>query len=144
MLFKMKNLCSTSTLKSIYYSLFHSHMSYGIPVWGLAKTSFTQKVSLLQKRAVRVVAKAYFLAHTNPLFNDLNILKCPDQYLHSLATLMWDYDNDLIPKTLNNLFNKKPNHSYQTRFVTKGKLNPINFKTTEFGIHSFRYERTKV
>ena len=144
MLFKMKNLCSTTTLKSIYYSLFHSHMSYGIPVWGVAKTSLTQKVFLLQKRAMRVVAKADFLAHTNPLFNDLNVLKCPDQYLLSLATLMWDYDHDLIPKTLSSLFNKNPNHSYQTRFVKKGKLNPIAYKTTEFGTHSFRYEGTKV
>ena len=36
MLYKMKNMCSTSTLRSIYFSIFHSHLSYSIPIWGLA------------------------------------------------------------------------------------------------------------
>ena len=59
---------------------------------GLAKSHLTRKVILLQKRAVRVVAKEYFLAHTDIIFNKLNILKCADQYLLNLASLMWDYD----------------------------------------------------
>ena len=110
MLYKMKNLCSTSTLKSIYYSLFHSHLTYGISVWGLAKTSLTQKVFLLQKRAVRVVAKADFLAHTDPIFSNIGIPKCADQYLVNLSSIMWDYDHDKTPKSLNVWFNKKTNH----------------------------------
>ena len=144
MLFKMRNLCTTTTLKSIYYSLFHSHLSYGISVWGLASTSLTHKVFLLQKRAVRVIAKADFLAHTDPIFHDLNILRCSDQYLLNLASLMWDYDHNLIPKSLNIWFNKKPTHSYRTRFVKKGKLTPVVYKTTLFGMNSFRYEGTKI
>ena len=32
MLYKMKNMCSTSTLRSIYVSIFHSHLSYAIPI----------------------------------------------------------------------------------------------------------------
>ena len=144
MLYKMKNLCSTSTLKSIYYSLFHSHLSYGISVWGLAKKTLTQKVIILQKRAVRVVAKEDFLAHTDAIFNKLNILKCADQYLVNLASLMWDYDHGEIPKSLNTWFNKKPNHSYFTRFVKQGKLKPCDYKSTKFGIHSFRFEGTNL
>ena len=142
MLYKMKDLCSTSTLKAIYHSLFHSHLSYGISVWGVAKPPLTKKVMLLQKRAVRVVAKEDFLAHTDIIFNKLKILKC--QYLLKLATLMWDFDHDVIPKSLNSWFNKKPNHSYFTRFVKQGKLKPCEYNTTKFGIHSFRYEGTQL
>ena len=144
MLFKMKSLCPTATLKSIYYSLFHSHLSYGISVWGTAKTSLSHKIFLLQKRAVRVIAKADFLAHTDPIFQELNILKCSDQYLVNLASLMWDYDHNLLPKSLNTWFNKIPSHPYGTRFVKKGKLTPVNFKTTRYGINSFRYEGTNI
>ena len=50
---------------------------------------------------------------------------------------MWDYDHDKIPKSLNVWFNKKPKHSYGTRFVTQGKLTPCNYKTTKFGIIHF-------
>ena len=143
MLYKMKNLCSTSTLKSIYHSLFHSHLSYGISVWGLAKTSLTQKVIILQKRAVRVVGNEDFLAHTGNIFSKLKILKCADQYLLNLASLMWDYDHDELPKSLNFWF-KKPNHPYHTRFVKQGKLKPCEHNTTKFGVYSFRYEGTQL
>ena len=143
MLYKMKNLCSTPTLRSLYFSLFHSHLTYGLLVWGLANTSLTNKILLLQKRAIRVVAKADFLAHTDPLFHSLKILKCADQYLLNLASTMWDYDHDMIPKSLNTWF-KKPNHSYNTRFVTQKKISPCLFNSTKFGMHSFRNEGTNI
>ena len=144
MLYKMKNLCSASTLKTIYHSLFHSHMSYGILIWGLAKTSLTQKVFCLQKKAIRIIEKAEYQAHTDPIFKRQNILKSADQYLLNLASLMWEFDHDTIPKSLNTWFDKKSKHSYNTRFVKKGKIKPCKFNTIKFGKHSFRYEGYKL
>ena len=143
MLYKMKNCCSTPTLRSLYFSLFHSHLTYGILVWGLAKTALTNKIILLQKRAIRVVAKADFLAHTDPLFHDMKILKCADQYLLNLASTMWEYDHEIIPKSLNACF-KKPSHSYNTRFARQRKITPCLYNTKKFGIHSFRHEGTQI
>ena len=57
---------------------------------------------------------------------------------------MQDYDNNLLPKSLNTWFNKIPSHPYGTRFVKRGKLTPVNFKTTRYGINSFRYEGTNI
>ena len=141
MLHKMKNLCSTETLKSIYYALFHAHLSYGISVWGLSK--YTAKICLLQKRAIRAISKADFLAHTGPLFKELKILKLSDQYLVNLASLMWDYDHEENPSSLNILF-KKPSHSHNTRFLEQGKLTPYNFHTRKFGTLSLRCDGTRV
>ena len=90
-----------------------------------------------------MIAGADFLAHTEPIFNKLNIVKCTDQYLLSLASIMWDYDHELIPKSLNIWFNK-PSHSYSTRFVKQGKLTPCIYNTTKFGLYSFRYEGTQL
>ena len=45
-----------------------------------------------------MIAGADFLAHTEPIFNKLDIVKCTEQYLLSLASIMWDYDHELIPK----------------------------------------------
>ena len=55
---------------------------------------------------------------------------------------MWDYDHDLIPKSLNIWFNKTSCHKYNTRFVAKGKLTPCAFKRNKFGIRSFKREGT--
>ena len=143
MLHKMKNLCSDNTLKSIYYSLFHSHMTYGISIWGLAKPTLTQKVYFLQKKAARIIEKADYLAHTNPIFKKHKILKCTDQYTVNLASLMWELDHDKIPKSLKIWF-EKPKHSYNTRFMRKGKIRPIKYNTNKFGKYSFRYEGYKI
>ena len=34
MLCKIKSFCTPSVLKSLYYSLFDSHLAYGLVVWG--------------------------------------------------------------------------------------------------------------
>ena len=57
---------------------------------------------------------------------------------------MWDYDHNLIPKSLNIWFNKTPSHNYETRFVTKGKLTPCIVKSRKYGVRSFRFEGTNV
>ena len=67
-----------------------------------------------------------------------------DIYLLKLASLMWDYDHNLIPKSLNIWFNKTPSHNYETRFVTKGKLTPCIVKSRKYGVRSFRFEGTNV
>ena len=50
MLFKIRNLCPNHVLKSLYYSLFHSHLSYGIALWGVANSTLLNNVFLLQKK----------------------------------------------------------------------------------------------
>jgi hypothetical protein len=141
MLHRIKNFCSTDTLKSIYYALFHSHLTYGLSVWGHASASLTKKIILLQKRAVRAIAKADYLAHTGPIFKNLEILKFADQFKINLISMMWDFDHCKIPTSLNGLF-QRPIHPYNTRFVKQGKLVPCKINTNKFGSHSIRYEGT--
>ena len=93
MLYQMRNLFNIETMKSIYFSLFDSHLIYGISVWGLAKTSLTNNFFKLQKRAIRIISKSDYLAHTDPLFKKLSILESHDQYLLNLSSMMWDYDH---------------------------------------------------
>ena len=50
MLFKIRHQCNKNVLRSLYFSLFESHLSYGIPVWGSANRALTQKLFVLQKR----------------------------------------------------------------------------------------------
>ena len=52
LLYKIKNLCPTSVLLSLYYSLFNPHLSYGLAVWGNASLSRIDKIRTLQKRAL--------------------------------------------------------------------------------------------
>ena len=140
MLFKIRNFCPEQVSKSLYYSLFNSHMSYGISLWGVANKTMIDKLFLLQKKAIRAITKSDFLSHTNPLFISTQILKIDDLYILQLASLMWDYDHDIIPSSLKIWFNKTPLHKYKTRFVSKGKLAPCISKTEKFGVRSFKFQ----
>ena len=55
---------------------------------------------------------------------------------------MWDYDNELIPSTLNVRFNKIALHKYKTRFITTGMLSPYVLETEKYGIRFFKYQGT--
>ena len=53
---KIKPYCSVSVLKSLYYSLFSSHLSYGLSTWGLnISQMLIQKLQVLQNRVVRII-----------------------------------------------------------------------------------------
>ena len=52
---------------------------------------------MLQKRAVRIIAKESFDAHTDPIFKNLKILKFNCIYLFQLGKLMFQFKNGLLP-----------------------------------------------
>ena len=53
-------------------------MEYGISAWGLGKSKDMRKLSILQKRAVRLIDNSKKAAHSNPLFLKFKILKIQD------------------------------------------------------------------
>ena len=122
-LYKLKGNCPDNILKSIYFSLFHSHISYGLLVWGNASNFLTDPIFRLQKKAIRIITNSDYLAKTSPLFKHLNILKLNDLIEHKLACLMWEYDHNSLPESLCELFTYVSNvHRYNTRMSNKDKL----------------------
>jgi hypothetical protein len=73
---RLKHFLPPYTLKVIYDSLINCRIKYGILVWGASSAS--NRIFSLQKRAVRVLSKAKYNAHCDPLFKSLGILKLAD------------------------------------------------------------------
>ena len=122
-LFRMKQIGSPKeVLLSIYYSLFQSHLGYGILVYGLANDDLTHKIKLLQKRAIRLISNAEYRAPTLGIFRELKILDF-DKFLDlQLSLLMWEYDHRMLPKCFDEYFNRVSDcHNYATRSATKNK-----------------------
>lgn len=76
---KLKAIVSTSTLLTVYHSLFHCQVSYGVYLWGNASDALS--IFRLQKKAVRVIEKAGFRDHCKPLFTDFGIMTLPSLYI---------------------------------------------------------------
>ena len=78
----LKNLKSEvqqSVILMAYHSLFHSHCSYAILVWGHCAQA--SRVFALQRRAVRVIDGMHYRADAKPAFIKYNILTLPSVYI---------------------------------------------------------------
>ena len=56
MLYKARHFCTLHVIKTLYYSIFNSHITYGLPVWGYANDIYLNKIIKLQKKAIRAIS----------------------------------------------------------------------------------------
>jgi hypothetical protein len=73
-----KPYMSTSALKAIYYSFFHSLMNYGIIFWRNSSHSFT--IFRLQKKVIRIMLGCGNRVSCRNIFKELEILPLASQY----------------------------------------------------------------
>ena len=82
---KLKFIYPQNILLTIYNSLFVSHINYGSLVWG----TNINRISKMQKRVIRIITHSHYIAHSEPLFKNLKLLKVEDifclKFLHKLA-----------------------------------------------------------
>ena len=82
---------------TLYYSFIFPYLLYCIEIWGSTNITLFQAVFKLQKRAVRIIVSANFKAHTDPVFQRLEILPLKKNYHFSLILLMFKYTHNLLP-----------------------------------------------
>ena len=113
-LYRIKNIVHPKILHLLYNSLISPHLSYGILTWGYKNT---QSILKLQKKAVRIIAKAKFNAHSDPLFKDLCLLKIEDILKLQELKLYYKLKHNLLPRYLSTeIFTPLTDiHPYNTR-----------------------------
>ena len=121
---KVKNIIPYSSLKTLYSTLVHSHISYGLLLWG-SSISINQ-LYIMQKRTLRIIHKKPYRYHTAPLFKLAEILNIHDLYTFQVLVFMHKlkFDNWEIPESLRSLPYFNVRHQRHTRNV-----NSANCKT---------------
>ena len=99
---KVKNFLSSVALCTLYYTLIHCHFSYGLLCWG--NSTYINRLFLLQKRAVRIINKKAYRAHTDPLFRCQRILKISDLYKVQALLFTHDYWYNILPPSFQNFY----------------------------------------
>ena len=122
----IRNLLPSNIKHTIYNSLFRSFVEYGIAAWGRNKSPEMKKISLLQKRAVRIIDNAKTASHSDPIFFKYKILKLNDLTDFNQATFMYKYTKNLLPSSFNDTFKKLGNFerslNYQIDILNTGSL----------------------
>jgi hypothetical protein len=82
----VKLVMSPKTLKTVYFSYFHSIMSYGVIFWGNSYGS--KEIFAIQKRIIRILTNKSKHDSCWDLFKQLQILMLPSQYIYSLLVFV--------------------------------------------------------
>ena len=90
-------------LFTLYYSLILSHLQYCTLLWANTYSTCLNKLRILQKKAIRIITQSHYLAHTDPLFSKLKLLKLDDLYKHQLGIYMYKSTKDLLPDSMSSI-----------------------------------------
>jgi hypothetical protein len=116
MISKLSYFFPSEILYNIYSALILPYISYGVLAWGKSSAYLLNRITILQNRALRIINRVGFRAHSNPLFLKHRTLKVSDIYLHQLGIFMHQFISNNLPNSLQNMFVFNSQiHSYQTR-----------------------------
>ena len=95
-----------STLISLYYSFSYPYFIYCNHVWGQNYPSCLERISLIQKKLVRIITCSPFRAHTEPLYFANKILKVSDVKYYIIGIFMYECLYGNIPDIFRNYFSE--------------------------------------
>ena len=101
---RSKYFLNKQSLLLLYNALVLPYISYCCLVWGFTYPTYINKIEILQKRVVRIIDNQHRLAHSDPIFKDLSILKIKDIARHQLITIMHNKLTENLPIEVNALF----------------------------------------
>ena len=102
-------------LMTLYCSLVYPFLTYCNVAWSSTYCSNLNCIYLLQKRLVRLITKAHYLANTTPLFSLFKVLDIFSINSFSVATFMYSYHHNLFPSSFHDLFlSSNQVHQYKT------------------------------
>ena len=108
----------SKSLLTLYYTLVYQYLNNRNIAWCSTYPSNLNRILYLQKRIVRIICGAEYLAHTAPLLRTLKILDIFKINAFFVACLMYSYHNNLLPDTFNTTFvTNRQVHTYNTRNV---------------------------
>ena len=115
-LHKLKDIFPNNILQTLYGTLINSYIYYGILAWGNTSSFLLDKILQIQKRAIRIVNRKPFLAHTNELFLSNKVFKITDLFLLNLGVFMYKLFLNTLPGAFSNMFIRNEDlHTYPTR-----------------------------
>ena len=123
MFYRLRKLVSPYILRTLYYSMVHSRVQYGIILWGSTFHSTLRKLEVRLNDIVRIMTGRRKFDHVSPLYKNLSLLKLQDIYKLELAKFMYQLSFNKLPKIIESAFPKIENiHYHNTRHTQNTKF----------------------
>ena len=111
---RLKVVYPEQALFFIYNSLFMSHINYGLLLWG----TNMNKISLIQKKAIRIITRSNYRAHSEPLYKEFGLLNVNDLFHLKLLKFYYKLSYNLLPSYFDSYLeaiNKELSYTYNLR-----------------------------
>ncbi|XP_050509197.1 uncharacterized protein LOC114345645 [Diabrotica virgifera virgifera] len=109
---QLARVVNFETLKVTYFSLFHSHLSYGLILWGNSTNAL--QIFRMQKKAIRILAGVSNLEHCRPLFIKLKIMPLPTLLIYQVLTEIHRKRSHLTKQSDVHVHNTRYSHYLRT------------------------------
>jgi hypothetical protein len=86
LIYRLKNITNPHVSRTVYFACFHTHLRYGITVWG--NDPHSRKIFLLQKKVVRLMCNVSKQTFCRDLFRLFGILPLPCIYIYEMVCWM--------------------------------------------------------
>ena len=105
----MKLIYPQCILLTIYNTLIMPHLHYSLLTWG---SSIKEKHPLhfLQKKDLRIITNNDYIAHTEPIYKELKILKLNDMFAVSVWKFYYKLLNGMLPPYFSFIIPELPKH----------------------------------
>ena len=124
-IFKTRRYLPKPVLMAIYHSLAGSCLRYGINCWGTANKSLLNKIDTVHNKIVRYLDFSPFsCSRAWPHYQNLDILPLDLQIQLEWGRLMYQYENNKLPRVFDDYF-QKPAHRYPTSFSRRGNYDLV-------------------
>jgi hypothetical protein len=113
---QMRNILDKRHLLLLYNAYLKSNLEYSCSLFVLANKGTIRPIFLQQKKSIRTVCNAEFLANTAPLFKQEKILPFDKLIEYNVARFMFNYRNGSQPDFFNGTWKKISEiHDYPVR-----------------------------
>ena len=140
LLCKIRHYVPKFLLKTLYYTIFHSHLIYACQIWGQSQ-SILNKIQPLQDKALRIINFKPDNFDTAELYKKDKILKISD-YIKLLNCLFVRdvLTGSSIPPFQTYFTNSENIHQHNTRHATQNSVALAQQNTDLYGIKSIQHK----
>ena len=138
---KARKYLPKDAILSLYYSFIYPYLTYCNLIWGNACATHLERLKMLQKKVVRIIAGVKPREHTDPIFKQYKLLTMNGINMFLTARFMFKIHHGLIIDTFLGFFKRNREiHSYQTRQSSEYHLPCVH---TELAKRNIRFHGVK-
>ena len=104
---RIRHCISKNITYLLYNAMILPYLNYCNLLWGINYATQLQRVTVLQKRAVRLIHKVFPPSSSEPIFNEYKILKIPDIAKLQMVLVMHKFLINALPRSLQSLYVKE-------------------------------------